>query len=379
MIASTEAAASPYDAERVARLANEEVAGMLVSAVRSNAERYFPDVAGGSWRIACKPWGGQETARTFRVDLTGKDSGRHEILYVKLCPIFASVNPSRLEYETLKLLYEAMPKKTKRCFVSRPVDFYPELNAYAMESVGTENLKPYLLKSNSRGASEASLAGLYDIMAGCAEWLRAFHDLTKSGKIVTFDATAFYNAFTEDFDYRQLRSFRFRREVLDKLDRILEKLGDLSGKFTLPCAKWHWDYTPGHVFLDHDRISVIDILGADDIPIYEDIGRFLASLSTINNLPWHPFFDHERARGRLNDIFLNEYSSGISVPAFKLFAAIYKLKYLVHWFCGQHFRVSTKTRPFVGNLFANYRLVGLYENQLAGLCDDIIARMAIAR
>jgi len=376
----TEATATPYDAGRVARLTNDEVSAMLVHAVRNNVERYYPGVDGASWSVVCRAWGGQETARTFRVDLAEKSGGRRNVLYVKLCPLFDSVNPSRLEYETLELLYDAMPKRTKRCSVSRPVDFYPELNAYAMESVGDNNFKPYLLSANSRGASEASLAGLYDTIAGCAEWLRAFHDLTKSGKTATFDAKTFYDAFIEDFDYRQLRAFRFRAEVLAGLDRVLEKLDDVSGRFALPCAKWHWDYTPGHVFLDHGRISVIDILGADDIPVYEDIGRFLASLSTINNLPWHPFFDHERASGKLNDVFLREYGPGdVAEPVFRMFTAIYKLKYLVHWFCGQHFRVSTKIHPVVGDLFANYRLVGLYERQLAVLCDDILARMAMVR
>ena len=163
-----------------------------------------------------------------------------------------------------------------------------------------------------------------------------------------------------------------------QLDNLMRNLAFLDNKYDLPCAKWHWDFTPGHVYLDNNRISVIDILGIDDTPIFEDIGRFLAGMIAINNFPFYPFYDFRRAEGPLCDSFMETYLSAHSnydKEQFLLFTHIYKLKYLIIWFFSQYQRVSRKVSPAVGTAFANLRLVPFYERPIMNTINKITEKV----
>ena len=111
------------------------------------------------------------------------------------------MNPALLEYETLKLLYDKIPLVRDDCYVSRPLDYYPKFNAYSMESVGTINFKPYLLKNNSRFRSDSALPGLFSIVSGSARWLSAFHEITRSKKSIQFYHKTILDDINEDFDF----------------------------------------------------------------------------------------------------------------------------------------------------------------------------------
>jgi hypothetical protein len=157
----------------------------------------------------------------------------------------------------------------------------------------------------------------------------------------------------------------------------MQNFAFFDNKYDLPCAKWHWDFTPGHVYLDYNRISVIDILGIDDTPIFEDIGRFLASMMAINNFPFYPFYDFRRAEGPLCDRFVETYAadSNYDREHFLLFTHIYTLKYLIIWFFSQHLRVSSKVSPAIGAAFANLRLVPFYERPIVHTMNKINERI----
>jgi len=355
-----------YDAAFIGKLSNDDVVRHLAPRIRDKIHDYYPDLADSNVIVKGKAWGGQETARTFRFEIISNDSHAKRVFFVKLCPIFERINPSLTEYETLQLLHERMPLVQKNCHVSRPIDFYPELNAYAMESVGTKDFRSYLLRNNSWLRRDGSLTDLFSVVEGCGDWLRTFHEITRSKKSLRFNSNVFIKNMNADFDYNFLRKFAFKKETLSALDALLERLTSLDNKYDMPCAKWHWDYTPGHVYLDKERISVIDILGIDDIPVYEDIGRFLAAMATVNNLPLYPLFDHQRADTVFCDIFLSSYARDARYDKDKLllFASIYKLKYLIIGFSGQHFRVSSKLHPIAGKVYANLRLVKLFEPAL---------------
>jgi hypothetical protein len=355
---------------------DHDVLNILSGKIKDNLCSYFDELDTNKARVIGKLWGGQETARTFRFEVRLNEKNK-KYIFVKLCPIFEKLNPALLEYETLQLLYEKMPLMQKDCHVSRPLDYFPDLHAYAMESVGTKNFKPYLLKNNSKLRNNSSLTELFSIVGGCATWLKTFHEITKSEKRIKFTTQSFIDGINEDYDYRSLRKYAFKEETISVLDKLFEKLASLDNRYEMPCAKWHWDYTPGHIFLDNNRISVIDILGLDETPVFEDIGRFLASLSGVNNMPFHPLFDHERASKKLCSIFMENYFLEIDYDRelFYLFTQIYKLKYLIFWFCGQHFRVSSKIHPIVGNVFANLRLVKLFERPLLRTVTEIYNKL----
>ena len=139
---------------------------------------------------------------------------------------------------------------------------------------------------------------------------------------------------------------------------------------------WHWDYTPGHVYLDNGKISVIDILGLDDAPIYEDIGHFLAAMESVNYLPFYLLFDKKRAGKEFSDIFLDEYENGDSRDRdiFVLFSYIYKLKFLILYFGGQYMRASRYFHSTGAKLYANIRAVGVFEEPIDRTIDEIYKR-----
>ncbi len=359
------------------RYSTEQVLDMFTRIFLDNMDRYYPGRGADGATVTGKSWGGQETARTFRFEIRWPGSVDPGVIFVKLCPVFPDLDPALMEYETLQILYHKMPSLQEDCFVSRPLDYYPDLHAYAMESVGTKSFKPYLLRANSRLRSDDAVSELFSIVDGCARWLRAFHEITRSQKTRQFEYKAFINGVNEDFDCQTLRKFRFQKATIQQLDTLMERLASLDGKHDVPCAKWHWDYTPGHVYLDNNRISVIDILGMDDTPIFEDIGRFLASMTAINNFPFYPFFDFRRAEGPLCDRFIDSYAEGAPCDQelFRLYTHIYKLKYLIIWFFSQHDRVSRKINRAAGDAFANLRLVRFFEKPMLNTMKKIYDRI----
>jgi hypothetical protein len=354
-------------------LSNKDFIQIIKNKLFLNFEKYFQEFKGLEINIEGKLWGGQETARTFRFKISSVSKEYSYYVFVKLCPIYETVNPAKMEYETLELLYKTMPSFGTRYNVPRPLDYFDDLNAYVMKSVGEFNFKNYLLKRNSRFKPESQIKDLYEIISDCANWLRIFHEITKSKHEVKFNLAQYIESLNEEWAYGSLKRYSFKCDVVKMIDELLQKLPIFDGKINLPCAKWHWDFTPGHVFLDGGKINVIDILGVNDTPIYEDIGRFLASLSTINNLPFYPFFDHDRADNSFCDVFIDAYLSGTNYKkeTFLFFSYLYKLKYLIMWFLGQHYRVSTKVHPLIGDVFANLRLVSVFEGPLIKTIDVI--------
>lgn len=357
------------ESERL-RPSSREIIEIFCQRLRDNLKAYYPDMNENQTVISGKSIGGPY-AKTFRFTIS---SGKcKHTVFIKICPIFERLDPARLEYETLQLLYHKMPEANERCAVSRPLDFFPDLNAYVMESVGINNFKTYLLKNNSRISNGKTLSNLLSALSDCALWLRTFHDITRLDTGINFNSSSFLDCIRKEFDYSLLHGFSFRKETLNRLDMLLSKLIRLDGVFKLPCAKWHWDYTPGHIYLDNHRISVIDILGIDNTPIYEDIGHFLAAMTVANNLPFYPLFNHKRVGAELCDRFLHAYWSGCKLnrEEFILFSKIYNLKYLILYFGGQYTRVSDRIHPIAGKFFANIRSARLIEEPMVRTIEDI--------
>lgn len=357
------------------RLKKKDIIAILSQKLRNNLNSYYPDLDKDRTLITGKSLGGH-VASTYRFEITSGNNSKKNIIFIKLCPIFEALNPALMEYQTLQLLYHKMPLIQKDCYVPRPLDYFPDLHAYAMESVGTKSLREYLLKNNSLLRADDSISELLDLVSGSANWLRAFHKITISVKPLKFDSEAFIKSFIEEFDYHSLSNFKFPKNTINRLENTIKGLSSINGAFDMPCAKWHWDYTPGHVFIDNGKISVIDILGLDNTPIYEDIGHFLAALTSVNNLPFYPLFDFKRANDKLCGHFLDSYYSGTDYEGeeFILLSNIYRLKYLIVYFCGQYQSISKKTHPLVGKAFANLRLVKLFNEPILHTIDEITKR-----
>lgn len=354
-------------------LANKDIIAILSQKLYDNLKMYYSNLNKDRTIITGSSLGGKY-AQTFKFAVASDNFKRK--IFAKICPVFESLDPAKMEFETLKLLYNKIPEVDQNLAVSRPIDYFPDLNAYAMESVGTKNLREYLLKNNSLLRADDSISELLDLVSGSANWLKAFHRITMSNKPQKFDSETFIKSFAEEFDYRSLSNFKFPKSTINRLENTINSLSSLNGVFDMPCAKWHWDYTPGHVFIDNGKISVIDILGLDNTPIYEDIGHFMAALTSVNNLPFYPFFDFKRANDKLCGHFLDSYCSGAGYDRneFILLSNIYRLKYLIVYFCGQYQSISQKTHPLVGKAFANLRLVRLFNEPILHTIDEITKR-----
>ena len=357
--------AFPSDEKVLPHITNEALIEILKNKIYENLGIYFNDVRESKQvTLNGEPWSGQDLTRTFRFKAILDNGACNHVFFVKVCPTFRSLNPALQEYETLKLLYDRLPLIRERCKVARPLDYFSDLNAYLQESVGTKNFKKFLLRNNSRLRSNNSLFDLLNIVSGCADWLSGFHEITKTQKTVPFDRVLFLDSISDDFDYHMLGRFNFSRTVLSKLTYLFEQdLQIADGVLHMPCAKFHYDYTPAHVYIDDNQISVIDILGVDDVPIYEDIGHFLAAMSAVNSFPFYPLFDISRATGVLSDKFLERYCSAFEYKREEFFflSNVFRLKYLIFWFGAQYSRVSSKTSPTIGKLYANLRLSGKFE------------------
>ena len=339
--------------------------------IKDNLSNYFPEVSAGECIVKGEPLGGQ-FANTFRYKVTS--DGVDITLYLKICPVFPNLDPAKLEYESLITLYNNVFSTFKEYAVAKPIDYFSEDNAYLQKSVGDNNLRSYLLKHNSIFISGHSLNKLIQLLTESGKWLSIFHKETLSNEQVLFSPEKYINAIQGEFDYREFKQFAFRKDTLEKLDKLVNEITNLSMQIKIPCAKWHWDYTPGHVYIDHGYISVIDILGKDNVPIYEDIGHFVASLTCINNLPFHILFSHKRARGQLCDAFLAGYldGAGLDDDEVRLFINLSIIKYLVVYFMDQYRKISDKAGNYVGRLFANYRLVKLTQDSLILATTDAL-------
>lgn len=348
----------------------------IVERLRPRITSYFPEMNRQELSITCVNIGG-DYAKTAQLEICAGEL--RKVIFFKQCPIFERLNPGILEFDTLQLLYDKLSRSAPRCAVARPLDFFSDWNAYAMESVTGENFKDRLLRLNSRFSSAAALSQLRAAVSKCGEWLKAFHTITQSSKPKSFVTAEYVASIQEELDLASLRGVRFSRSMLAELDTVLAMLPRLDG-YPMPCAKWHWDYTPAHVFLDGDLVSVIDITGLDDAPIYEDVGHFLSALVTVNNLPRFPFYDRRRADGLLCDTFLEVYCGGEVNDRTTLFANVYKLKRLILWFHAQRCHLSKIFPPHAAKVFTDYRLARIFEPPLLGAIKKIeTGMMSVAR
>jgi hypothetical protein len=367
-----------YGSVPTPNLSSKDMISMLHKRIEENIEFYFPEAAARDVRIVGKPWGGTGTGRTFKFRILSPNSKVNHDLFIKVSPKFETLNPGTSEYEALKLLYPRMPLIAKGCHVPRPLDFFYDLNALLTESVGNKSFREYLLKKNSKKSGVESLSDLCSTVAGCGHWLGSFHEITKNGKFVKFDSSELIETFRRDFErLKRLGLFKF---VLAELETTFYSLRLLNERFLMPVAMWHYDFTPGHVFIDNNKITVIDILGLENA-IYEDIGKWLSAMGTVNSFPLYLYFDYERANSKLGDVFLEAYVShtALDKDEFILLSNIFKLKYLVWTFLVQNERISQKIHPAAAKMFARLRLRKIYQNNILRTINTISEKMESLR
>jgi hypothetical protein len=361
---------TPFERDIGVRLTNGQVINEITNRLRNNLESLYPQINKASATIHGYSLGGQ-FAQAFRFVL--EHEGKVITIFAKICPVFESLDPAKKEYETLEATYNRMKSLSDIYSVSRPLIYFQDLNCYAMESVGVKDLRTVLLKKNSIFASNDTIAELKGYIGGSAEWLALFHEITAGDTGHQFDINNYLKSFTDEFNHTELSNYRFRVSVVDEIDKLFTKLSSISLPLTVPLARWHWDYTPGHVYVDNAKISVIDILGLENTPIYEDIGHFLASITSINNLPGYPLFNRKRSAYDFCDQFIKSYylRTKLDKHEFMLLSNIYKLKYLIVYFAIQNRQINRKLGSKAGVIFANMRTVKIFEEPILMTISEI--------
>ncbi len=352
------------------RLTNEQAIEEIANRLNQKLDSLYPEAKSSNATIHGYSLGGL-FAHTFRFVLAY--NGKSVDIFAKICPMYENLNPAKMEFDTLKLVYEKMQTTSNIYAVSRPLAYFEDMSCYAMESVGVCDLRSFYLKNNSVFAKSETVEALRQYIRGSAEWLSLFHSSTASNKSERFNIKTFIEGFDEEFSYRNLSGFSFKSPVLALIDKAFGRLSDGAINFSMPLAGWHWDFTPGHVYLDNNKISVIDILGMSNTPIYEDIGHFLASITSINNLPKYPFFDRNRSATDFCNAFIEAYQKKSAIPhaEFMLLTNIYRLKHLIIYFLIQNRRISDKLGRFAGTVYSNYRAVPVFEKPILDCLSHI--------
>ena len=361
---------TPYEITLGSRLTNEQAIAEIIKRLYQNLESLYPDIDKSKAIIRGYSLGGL-FAHTFRFTLTHNEKSIG--IFAKICPVYESLDPARVEFDTLETVYSKMKAATDMYAVSRPLIYFKDMNCYAMESVGVKDLRSVLLKNNTVFAGSQAINELNYYMKGSAEWLAMFHEITANGISQKFEMKSFLNSFTDEFNYADLAQYSFSSNMLNAIDMVFHKLSSSELNVTMPLAGWHWDYTPGHVYLDNNRISVIDILGVDNTPVYEDIGHFLASITSINNLPKYLLFNRRRSATEFCNVFIDSYfkRTALDNNEFILLTNIYRLKHLVIYFIIQNRQISGKLGTTAGALYSNTRGVRLFEKPILHSLSEI--------
>jgi hypothetical protein len=340
---------------------------VLCERIKSNITKYYPDLSPDDVKVQGKPYGGAGTAKTFRFRITSTRQKYRYGIFVKFSPVTPTMNWGRTEYETLRFLYPRMSSVEPRCSVPRPLDYYDDMDALLMEEVEGMLFRKFFLSQNSRGHKQPSR--LHTAISDCGRWLKTFHGVTYHGE-KPFDYESFVEGFYNELD--RLPDYGVAPTFVKTVTALLEQVRELD-KTPLPVACWHYDFTPGHVFMTANGVCVIDIHGQPGAYIYEDIGHWLAAMATVNAFPRYSFFDYRSANGPLGSVFLQAYFSEnqFKAPASFMLSSLFKLRYLIQMFHEQHERVSVAIHPAAAMAFSRFRLVKLFSCQILGTLRTI--------
>lgn len=341
----------------------------LASRIRERIGTYYPELNRNSIKIKGRYWGGKGTAKTFRFKINSGNDGLDKTIFVKFSPIYGKNNMGRMEYDALSLLHPKMSLVDPHYNVPRPIDFYDDINAILIEEISGVCFRDYLLRVNSFLSSKESLSQLHSVVSNCGKWLKIFHTLTRENREKPFLVNEFTNSFIKELE--GLKQYGFKSSTIKSAEQLLRNLESLNRVFSMPLAMWHFDFTPGHAFVDKDVINVIDIYGIKGAPIYDDIGNWLSGMSKVNSFPRYPFFDYPAANGILGEKFLDGYFSknNIKRDGYLLLSHLYKLKYLIISFHEQYARISDVIHPLAAKLYSRLRLASLFEKHITETCN----------
>jgi len=210
---------------------------------------------------------------------------------------------ARHEYAVLTLLHDAMPRELS---VPRALSLAEDEGLLTIERAPGTPLD-ILIREHKR--ERDAVARLTGPVKRAGAWLRAMQIATRGGSP---SVSAQVEQAIADAD--AVFSGRMQQRVVDRLRELAPRAGsDVTGH--------HGDYWPGNVFIDRDRVQVIDFEGFRDGHPLEDVAYFLLQLRLL--MPRHP--GHVPA---LREAFLSGYGLPVPSDALKLFTMTKTLRLL---------------------------------------------------
>lgn len=205
---------------------------------------------------------------------------------------------ARTEYEALTKLWGEFRRRSTRHAVPKPIDFCPHQAALLMELQVGEKLYPMMRWARFRPGAVRRLNAAFET---AGEWLALFHTIeARSG-----DAAPQIERVAREFD-ADLEICR-RRGLDPSLAFAAARsfAADMTGinPSKLRLVSRHCDFAPYNVFINEERVSVIDFEGMQDGIPTDDLCYFLSMIAAVP--PHH--LGHSTL-GKLQQAFLRGYA-----------------------------------------------------------------------
>jgi colanic acid/amylovoran biosynthesis glycosyltransferase len=212
---------------------------------------------------------------------------------------------ARIEFHALTMLRELMRAdftETTRVVaysVPKVLAFDEEAAALVLERARGRSLETIIREGRNRGPRNVH----YVALRRAAIWLAKMQSHTRSGDDARHILTAIVVLALRDlelaaFGDRELRPYR--AAIAERLRTLESRVAEKS----FPVVGRHGDYWPGNIYIDDDRVEVIDFEGyREGLPL-EDVAQFLIHLDLYFAYPML-----SNMRRRLRAAFLDSYAA----------------------------------------------------------------------
>ena len=320
----------PYDADGAALLAH----------LRTHAHTYFDGLRSGEVQVELLDTRNHRFSKTYRFRVTGPNLEQDVLAKVlslsragaaqfrmdpevrrdrpRLAPVhdWANIRP-KFEYRSLSAARDHFDRMADpRLGAVRPLEYLAAHRAIVMEVIEQPTLRHLLWKA-TRFQPRVKGTQLDRVFRHAGAWLRQFHQLPadENGAATLRekreDVVEALRKYSDFLSESVAVGHFFRDAVSTATARSATVLPNV-----LPLGRGHGDFAPRNVFVSPDhRVTVIDMLGKWQVPIYEDLAYFVNDLRTSRlqrltyGLAFHP--DHVE---RYEDELLTGYFGQQPVP-----------------------------------------------------------------
>jgi tRNA A-37 threonylcarbamoyl transferase component Bud32 len=204
-----------------------------------------------------------------------------------------------VQYSSLCSVWPLL-KNCRAYALPRPLDYFRDLDALVSERAAGESLQS--LFGTHRWTFGFS-ATFRHACVRSAQWLRRFHDVTRSESTIMDVQNKLMAARS---NLSQLAQAGLRNDLSMAIGNAMRSAADKLENVRHETAMVHGDYTVDNVLFYEGRVTALDLSGRHHSAVYHDIGTFLNSLSLIGmTWPMPKSAQREQAEAFLSGYFPN--------------------------------------------------------------------------